>query len=73
MVVQFGTPKAYIFKMNLRRCKRGQPDLWLAITPNTKKVKPRSIQSKPLTTKRVEADRLRSPGVGQREKKHDKN
>ena len=26
MVVQFGTPKAYFFKMNLRRCRKGQLD-----------------------------------------------
>ena len=32
MVVQFGTPKAYFFKMNLRRFRKEQLDLYQAIT-----------------------------------------
>ena len=32
MVVQFGTPKVYFFKMNLRRFRKEQLDLLQAIT-----------------------------------------
>ena len=31
-LIQFGTPKVHFFKMNLKRCREGQLDLYQAIT-----------------------------------------